>query len=395
MTLPPSRQKSRQLLFSLVAVFLFFPMLEAAFRISGYQPRIHFRSYELPYWLTQFDPVVLDQYTKYVQGQGFVNEDVYYYSPDNTLGYVLKPGIRKTVKNYSASILAEKMPEWTIVSNDSGFRTGTDPVETGPGKSVKGTIHVLGDSSSFGWGVDYEKTYGYIFAKKINEALAGKNIGYELVNHSMPGFTSFQGMNLLERLDSIKPDDWVLVSFGWNDSYFSGTTDRKRLENRMSWIGRVRAGLNSFLFYKWMQSFWVENRLYRAEWNLEEVGSRVSLSQYRKYLDVIFDEIQKRGSHPVFVNVCNYDDYPDTARSVAEKRSVPFFDFPEQLMPLLGEAPILFPEQFSTYFDVYGGLMEQDESLVVLFPDGCHPNVIGHHLMGDIIFKTMKNEFGL
>ncbi|MEE9259474.1 MAG: SGNH/GDSL hydrolase family protein, partial [Nitrospinaceae bacterium] len=384
----PTSSWIKSLLFPVSAVLLFFFLLEAVLRLSGYQPKIKFHSFELPYWFEEFDPAILEEFKKHVMELGFVNEDVYAYRPDDVLGYVLKPGIRKSVRNYSASLLVDKMPEWTLVSDESGFRTGESISSSG---NARGTVHVLGDSSSFGWGVDYEQTYGYVLKERLNGRSGDGH--YNLVNHSMPGFSSFQGRLLLERLDSIRPGDWVLVSFGWNDSYFSNETDRTQFEKRASVLARTRDFLNRFLFYKWQKAFWL-GRVHIEESVSPDTGQRVPVQEYKENLKAIFGDIKSRGAKSVFLSICNFDEYPQAARSVSKNMSVPFIDFPEQAMALLDQVPTLFAQQFIAYFDIYGDLMEKEPSLMVLFPDYCHPNVIGHQLLGGFVFDSLKNEIG-
>lgn len=50
-------------------------------------------------------------------------------------------------------------------------------------------IALLGDSTAFGWGIEYESTYGEVFRDKLQETL---RVPVELRNYSVPGYNSLQ-----------------------------------------------------------------------------------------------------------------------------------------------------------------------------------------------------------
>ncbi|MFQ5450761.1 MAG: SGNH/GDSL hydrolase family protein [Nitrospinaceae bacterium] len=395
MTRLPKKTPTKYFFFSLIVTILFFALLEGFLRLIGYQPKLRFHAFELPSWFTGLDPVVLESYKEHLLSQGFVNEDVYAYRPDPELGYLLKPNIRLTVRNYSSALLVDKMPPWTLVSGPEGFRMSgkTSPDPPAGGKSYR-TLHVLGDSSSFGWGVEYRETYGYVLRETLNRALPKDSRFFRLENHSMPGFTSFQGRRLLGRLHNVGPGDWVLVSFGWNDSYPSRDSDRVRFEKSHSPMGRLHWRLSHFLVFRAMESFWI-GLGDGGNAGSSPAGTRVDLKEYRENLDAIFAAVKERGARPVFISVCNFYEFPKAARSAARASGTPFIDIPRQLKPYLSTVADRFPEKFVAYFDSYGDLMEKNESLVFLFPDNCHPNAIGHHLMGEVLFEVLRKEMGL
>ena len=102
--------------------------------------------------------------------------------------------------------------------------------------------------------------------------------------------------------------------------------------------------------------------------------------------------VREKGGKPVFVNVCNPIAYQDVAKETIENQKMPFFNFPSALEPYLSTLHDLFPDLFVTYFEAYGEGMEDDPMLAFLFPDRCHPNEIGHSLMAEVLFETLKGE---
>jgi lysophospholipase L1-like esterase len=374
----------RPFLFSAFVLVMFFCLIEIILHFSGFQPSISYKKFIFPAWMEELDPLVLANYQSYVVEQGFVNEDVYAYRPDLRYGYLLKPDLQLTVSNYSSTVFFDKLPPWTIVSDAKGYRISAQ------NSSMEGnanhTLHVIGDSSSFGWGLEFEDSYPQLLAAKLKQISSS---GVIVKNYSTPGFTSYQGRLLLEDRIEIKKGDIVLISFGSNDSYPSLRSENSRFKKRNSMLGKVSWSLDRLLIIKWMRSLihsLPEPRISKTK------NKRVSLDDYQKNLSVIFKEILQRGGKPHFINICNSGKYHSVAEQTAKSAHIPFYDFPENFKPYLSTVHDLFPEKFITYFDAYGKLLEKDTRLVFLFPDLCHPNAIGHGLMSNAIFDRLEGE---
>ena len=375
----------RFFLFSTFVVVMFFCLLEMALHFSGFQPSISYKKFIIPAWMEDLDPLVLAKYQSYVAEQGFVNEDVYAYRPDLRYGYLLKPYLQLKVSNYSSAIFFDKLPPWTISSDAKGNRISAHNSKVE--KDEAHTLHVLGDSSSFGWGVDFEDSYPQQLAVKLKQS--SLTSGITVKNYSTPGFTSYHGRLLLEDRVIIKNGDIVLVSFGSNDSYPSLKSDSVRFQGRNSMVGKVSWFLNHLLVIKWMRTLihsLPEPRIPKTK------KSRVSIEEYQKNLGTIFKEIQKHGGKPYFISVCNRGKYRIVAEQAAKLAHIPFYDFPDIFNPYLSKVHDLFPEKFVTYFDAYGKILEKETQLAFLFPDLCHPNTIGHGLMANAIFERLEGE---
>jgi lysophospholipase L1-like esterase len=374
----------RHFLFSVCVVFFFFAFIEMALRYSGFEPTFRYKTYSIPSWMEELDSMELETYQRFVAEQGFVNEDVYAYQPDLRYGYKLKPDITISVRNYSSAFVVDKLPPWTIFSDKTGFRMALDSEVR---KDTSGrTLYVLGDSSSFGWGVDFEKSYPFLLVDKLKDFSP-----VNLRNLSIPGFSSFQGKLLLQDLEDVKKDDWVILSFGWNDSFPSQQTDQLQFDSRNSLAGKVSWSMRQVLFFKWMRTLLIdlpEPSLVQKK----DVGVRVPLKTYSKNLGMLVEEVRKKGAKPIMVSVCNFAEYQDAARETAKNENISFFNFPSELEPFLSTVHDRFPDQLVTYFEIYGEEMENDPMLVYLFPDGCHPNEIGHGLMAEVLFKFFEGE---
>lgn len=376
---------------SIFTVAGFFLLLELSLRVAGYQPHIKIQNMELPYWIAGLDSTFVDDYKNRLKILGEVNEDIYAYRPDPLLGYLLKPNYRRKIAGYSSVFPVDNMPQWTLVSGQDGYRTGTNEgpknKEDFPGKSV----FILGDSSSFGWGVDFDETFGFVVTEILNRSLRPGDAPYRIVNRAMPGFSTFHGLRAIRQMNDIKPGDRVLVSLGSNDHSPASMTDHGRSVKQQSAPAKLRREFERLLFFKMLKSFWVSVRVPFAD-GTDRLVNRVPVEEYRKNLGIIFETIKGQGGNPIFVSICNFKDYASAALELSNAGDIPFIDFIEQVRPLLDNIPRRFPEKFMRYFDAYGEKMEENEIYSVLFPDGCHPNAIGHRLLGEILFEVLNRN---
>ena len=75
----------------------------------------------------------------------------------------------------------------------------------------KPRIIALGNSCTFGWGIDSD----LIYTRRLEQIL---DEHYEIINAGVPGYSSFQGQIYFES-DLVKlKADYVLILFGWNDN---------------------------------------------------------------------------------------------------------------------------------------------------------------------------------
>ena len=386
MTPNPKENKLKQFLFSTVLIFIFFGSFESVLRFSGFQPTLSYKNFDIPAWMEELDPLMLAKYQNFIAQNNFVNEDVYAYKPDLRYGYLLKPNLQLTVSNYSSAVFIDKLSSWTIISDSNGNRISLENSKDSYLAIEGKTLHVLGDSSSFGWGVDFEDSYPQKLKEKLKQSNEFSKIFVK--NYSTPGFTSYQGRLLLDDKVKLKKDDVVLVSFGANDSYPAIKSDRIYFQIRYSLPGKINWSLNQLKIYEWLQTIF--NYLPKPTVS-ETKNRRVSLDDYRENLEVIFRSIMNKEAKPIFVNICNEGEYGNAAKKIAKALHVPFYSFPEIFKPYLPKIHDLYPEKFIYYFEAYGKLIEKEDRLVFLFPDLCHPNSIGHELMANIL--SLDDEF--
>lgn len=116
-----------------------------------------------------------------------------------TRGFALKPGFHNDI--YSI--------------DENGFR-GQKVPDSDLGSF---TILALGESTTFGWGVDDNETYPYFLMQNLKQTALKPNV----VNGGVPSYTSSQVRvylsEILER--KIIQPDLILISIMWNDIWYS------------------------------------------------------------------------------------------------------------------------------------------------------------------------------
>lgn len=106
--------------------------------------------------------------------------------------------------------------ESRVFTDASGVRVGSSP-QGDPGQSIR--VALLGDSSPFGWRVDYEDSYAEKLRRAL-EGLAGRSV--VLRNLSVPGYNAEQEYyQFLKNVDAFKPQ-LLIVHHDHNDAQPTG-----------------------------------------------------------------------------------------------------------------------------------------------------------------------------
>jgi lysophospholipase L1-like esterase len=131
--------------------------------------------------------VDLHEFKNEMQDRGWAR-----YTPE--LGWTTRPGYRGPEGGYERSF------------DDRGFQTIDSPQVADPAAR---RVLFIGDSNTFGVGTPSDRTFAEV-AERLTPGVAAINLG-------VPGYTSWQGRRLLERvLPELRPAA-VVVSFNFND----------------------------------------------------------------------------------------------------------------------------------------------------------------------------------
>ncbi|RME50180.1 MAG: SGNH/GDSL hydrolase family protein [Caldilineae bacterium] len=127
-------------------------------------------------------------------------------SPNPDIFFELKPNLRTTFR------------ESVVATGPEGYRiAGQREEPSAPPNAVR--VAVLGDSTSFGWRVNYEETYPARFRSQM-EARFG--VPVDLRNYSVPGYNSKQEWHtFLEKVEPYHPD-LLILHYDHNDPQPTG-----------------------------------------------------------------------------------------------------------------------------------------------------------------------------
>src|SRR6266850_7069858 len=134
---------------------------------------------------------------------------------------------------------------WMLRTNSRGF-PGPE-IADGPHPGVY-RILCMGDSSTFGWGVESDENYPSLMEKDLSRRHPGMRI--EVVNLGVCGYSSLQGRILLEREGLKFAPDLVTLSYGSNDWSRVPEPFDVAYRRNISWTGAVRAILHRSRAYQ-------------------------------------------------------------------------------------------------------------------------------------------------
>lgn len=209
--------------------------------------------------------------------------DWYVYSTD--LGWKPRPGFRGRVYEESRELDSEGF-----------FCVDTAQVAA----ASKPRVVTLGDSTTFGYGVDVSET----FAERLDDAMAGVDV----INLSVPGYSSYQGYkSLLEHADRLAPFA-VVVSFGFNDRRYVIAEEDVDSDARLDRIGargleKKLERIYAFRLMRYMlkKTGVVQSDGGRREFSTDELLPRVGPEDYRENLTRIVELARDRGAVVVFL----------------------------------------------------------------------------------------------
>jgi hypothetical protein len=253
-------------------------------------------------------------------------------------------------------------------------------------KKAAGTRRVLivGDSSVYGHGVDQKE----VFSALLNDSL-GPTI--EVINGGVPGYSTFQTLNLLElRGWNLAPDLLVIANL-WSDNNFDSFVDKELISARSafdsSWAAPAATLLHKSALYRWMD--WKIRLAPRAE-EVKKVGwmlgrgsagghRRVEVNDYAENLHTMVQRAQTHGSKVMFLALANTVDlgvetegahawplYREVMEDVALQVGAPFV----AIQPALEES----------------GVPVSD-----LFIDEMHPSPAGHAIIATTVETSLSN----
>lgn len=293
---------SRRLLFSITPLIVLFALAEGALMVSGWPP----------------DPSVPFEH----------NEPFWTADPD----------LRSSALPHN-----EENTSFPVSTNGDGLRAPLFSVERDPGTW---RIMTLGCSTTFGWGVRDEETYparlGHYLREKGHDSV-------EVVNGGQPGYTSFQGRWLWDRVLKDYRPDVVLIGYIVQDARKAGYSDKSQaiLQQDARFLkDNVLYQLRTYLLLRSM----LGSVQVRAKERTGDQGGefRVPPEDYAENLRYLINQIRDQGGQPVLFGYplerSGYTrDHRTILKAAAEVEGVPHFDPQAQMEEASRQQQLYFP----------------------------------------------------
>ncbi len=234
------------------------------------------------------------------------------YRRDRDLFWTLRPNLDLDARNYLTPSEWGEPPAFTIRTNDLGLR-----MEDVPRKKNGARIICVGNSCTFGWGVDGTDAWPAQLGELIRSKAGAGNV--EVWNAGIPGFTSYQGRRFFdEQVVAWKPDV-AIISFGFNDSRKAALTDHELRRRLDSIAGRLGAYASRLHAYRFLEGFL---RKRKPPVQAEKNTPRVTVAEYGANLTGIVRTAGREGITPVLLALIMPEPYHDEMKRVAASESV-------------------------------------------------------------------------
>lgn len=269
-----------------------------------------------------YDPA-LDLYPGFSDEIARMNYELYTFDPEL---------IRKMPPHLDVVHPKSKTPMRT---NTLGFR---GPLFTMEKPAASFRVVFTGDSSVYGFGL-FEKDS---IPRRIEGLLrkAAPNRTVESINLAVPGYTSFQGVRLMEKYIPLLEPDVVVIGYGFNDSTVRNFTEAEVQASLPSsgsgMLARLlsRSPLFELIVNKVRKSRVKDNiGVHSLVIDKKKGGvSRVPLDEYVDNVRAMVETVEKTGGTAVLldINLVNY--YGDAVlRRIAKEKQIPFLSAREVL----------------------------------------------------------------
>ena len=310
------------------------------------------------------------------------------YEWDRFTFYRLRPRAHLELVDVFAPPAARERTRWHVATNSRGFRTPEFEMQPAPG-AIR--VVVLGDSSTFGWGVEESET----FPAQLRTALAAR-LGrpldqVEVIGLGVPGYSTFQGLVLLQRLGLALHPDLLVWSYLSNDGAATGEDDEATYARRLGPTGALLEALHASRAFEALEA-WIAVARARirppAPPDPHDPAQR-NVANYRiarAHMLAAIEAARGAGIPIALLGQCIRGAPAQVMADVARETGVPHLDATGLLdaaVPAIAEE-----ERFATDRDRIAARYGADELAshprwLAFLPDRCHPNPLGHRLVAE------------
>lgn len=270
------------------------------------------------------------------------------YPPRKTLAATLHDNsfwITQANLDKSPFLHKEVGTDFLVSTNSRSMRYGEIP-EGRQDKTLR--IVALGDSTTFGWGVEQDLTYPARLEAKLKGKIPGVDI--ESINGGVPGYSSFQGIHHINaRVLTYQPDIW-LIGYIVQDARRAPVSDKDQaIANRSAEFLRANP------LYQWRTYLFLREKyqVFRSERREEEAKTgetwRVPVEDYRDNLKEIVKVVRANDGIPVLfgfpLEVVGYTkEHREALKALSEELKTPWVDFSPELAEAARKETLYFPQ---------------------------------------------------
>lgn len=313
-----------------------------------------------------------------------------FYVEDAELMWRLTPGFEGKARDFFAVAVSDDPSEWTFKINFQGFRGKDFEIERGQGVY---RVVALGDSCTFGFGVDEGDTYPERLQSELERLCP--SCMWEVLNLGVPGFSSEQGRVLAERWLPILTPQAVIISYGTNDWWKRKFSDEEEMARLNTPFHRFRIFLRKSAIIK-TGAILLSGLRGDGTNRSTDMQERVSPERYEQNIEKIAEIAASNGAVVILLDNNFYVPYGTKAlRELAEKHeSYILIDAVEILAKALQDPQALinrFPISTANSIRQYRTVIKKRPMFLVMV-DPVHPNAVGFQLIAEEIAKVLVEK---
>ena len=185
-------------------------------------------------------------------------------------------------------------------------------------------ILAIGDSCTFGWGVEQDEAYPEVLQQRLDRGPQGGR--YRVINAGVPGYTSYHGrLYLAERGVALKPTV-VVAGYGFNDLVPAG-----EVRAALAWQRRMMPLLRLDDWLLDWSRLWRWLRIKTARPMPPDAPLRSSPEQYGENIREIVRLARAAGAQPMLIDFLARNspqhEYLAAVRTAAEELDVPLITY--------------------------------------------------------------------
>ena len=381
-----AQSRAANLLLAVGAVLFFLSTAEIVCRLVDLRPRMG-GAMANPPWLRSRWLLPRDDYREAFAAEGFLGRYYDVYEWDRWRFYRLRPDREVVFLDPFAPRESREATRWTVHTGPQGYRT----LPFGHAKSAgKRRVIALGDSSTFGWGVEDGEAYPARLGEALDRRVPGKDgkPGWDVLNLGVPGYSTFQGRVMLEREALPLAPDIVTWSYLSNDGAMTGEADRASYAQREGKVGALLEVLHRSRAYETLEAWIARARGAAAEKPRSDVRNVGSLAEAGENVRGAVAVARRAGVPLVIVANCVRGSTAAVLAGVAQQTGTPYLDataLVESALPRIAQDPELAPDRENLVRRYGAQKLASDPRLYGFLPDLCHPNAIGHRLIAEAL----------